>query len=43
MIESLCPKCNGRGKVLAAFRQSGYEQIEVPCQFCKGSGRKQSE
>jgi len=40
MTESLCPKCKGSGKVLAAFRQSGYEQVEVPCQFCKGAGRK---
>jgi DnaJ-class molecular chaperone len=35
-----CPKCNGSGKVLAANRQSGYDQIEVPCQYCKGTGKK---
>lgn len=40
MTESLCPKCKGSGKVYSAFRQSGYEQVEVPCQFCKGTGRQ---
>jgi DnaJ-class molecular chaperone len=40
MIESLCPKCKGSGKVLSAYRQSGYEEIETPCTFCKGTGRK---
>jgi len=40
MTESLCPKCKGSGKVLSAYRQSGYEEIEVPCTFCKGTGKK---
>jgi len=40
MSESLCPKCKGSGKVLFAYRQSGYEEIEVPCTFCRGTGKK---
>lgn len=38
MIE--CPKCKGSGKVHASYRQTGYDDIEVPCQFCKGTGKK---
>ncbi len=40
MLGSRCPKCNGRGKILMASRQSGYDVEEVPCTMCKGSGRK---
>jgi DnaJ-class molecular chaperone len=40
MYDSVCPKCNGKGKVLLASRQWGYDEMEVPCQMCKGSGKK---
>jgi DnaJ-class molecular chaperone len=40
MNTALCPKCNGKGKVLTKSRQTGYDQEEVPCKMCKGSGRK---
>lgn len=40
MDTTLCPKCHGKGKVLTKSRQTGYEEIEVPCSMCKGSGRK---
>lgn len=39
MATTICPKCQGKGKVLTASRQSGYDQVEVPCKMCKGSGR----
>jgi DnaJ-class molecular chaperone len=37
---AVCPKCKGRGKISTASRQTGYDQIEVPCTMCKGSGKK---
>lgn len=40
MFESRCPKCNGKGKVMTASRQTGYDSVEVPCTMCKGSGKK---
>ncbi|WP_460595066.1 hypothetical protein [Geomonas sp. Red276] len=40
MNTSMCPKCKGKGKVFTSSRQTGYEQIEVPCSLCKGSGKK---
>lgn len=40
MDSNICPKCNGKGKVMTRSRQTGYEELEVPCTFCKGSGRK---
>ncbi|GFO57483.1 hypothetical protein GMSM_44900 [Geomonas sp. Red276] len=36
----VCPRCKGEGKIRAAFRQSGYDQIIVPCIVCKGTGKK---
>lgn len=38
---TVCPKCKGKGKISTASRQTGYDQIEVPCTLCKGSGKKQ--
>jgi len=40
MNTSICPKCKGKGKILAASRQTGYDKVEVPCKMCKGSGKK---
>lgn len=40
MLTTICPKCKGKGKTVMAYRQSGYEEVEVPCPVCKGSGRK---
>gem|GEM_PF-3363467 len=37
---SVCPKCQGKGKISTASRQTGYEQTEVVCTLCKGSGKK---
>lgn len=39
MNTTLCPKCHGKGKVLTASRWTGYDQVEVACTLCKGSGR----
>jgi len=40
LTSMMCPKCKGTGKILTASRQTGYDQVEVPCSLCKGTGKK---
>jgi len=35
-----CPKCQGEGKTVKAFRQTGYDKVVVACAVCKGTGNK---
>jgi DnaJ-class molecular chaperone len=42
-LESLCPVCDGRGRLFTRLKHEGGKDTLLDCYRCKGTGRKEAQ
>ena len=43
VLDSLCPVCDGRGRLYARLKYEGGKDTLLDCYKCKGTGRKDAQ